>query len=1099
MVGDFNAVCSVDERVGVNSGDPMITSEMVEFRNFIEELELMDLPLLGRCFTWFQPSGRAMSRLDRVLISDEWAFRWGLGSCWVLPREVSDHCPLILKYNHGDWGPKPFRFNNYWLENKNLKPVVESFWENQRVEGWMGFVLKEKLKGLKILLREWHKQEYGGLEVKIEELKIEICSLDRKGEEVGLTTQEIESRKVKFGELWKLFKSKEALLFQRARSKWLKEGDANTKFFHSSVKSRMKSNLISALYVDDVWLDSPNSIKEAIYSFFEIHVSSNPRVRPKLEGVIFPRLSEVENDGLISPFMLEEIEEAVSTSDGNKSPGPDGFNYAFLKKFWEMLKGEIRIMFDQFHGNSCLPKSLLSYFVTLIPKVSSPSSLTDFRPISLLGCLYKLIAKVLAKRLAKVIDSVIAPNQSAFIKGRNLVDGVLVVNEVVELAKKAKKECIIFKVDFEKAYDSVDWGFLEYMLGRCGFCEKWIGWTRGCVFAGNLSVLVNGSPTPEINIQRGLKQGDPLAPFLFLLVVEGFSGVMRRAVELNLFKGFNIGRGLVEISHLQYADDTLCIGEASVENLWSLKAILRGFEMVSGLKVNFWKSGLMGINVSPTFLTMAATFLNCRLGSIPFKYLGLPVGANPKNGSTWEPLLDHLRKRLNSWRNKHISFGGRIVMLNAVLNAIPIFYLSLLKMPVNVWKQVVRLQRVFLWGGVKGGNKIKWVKWSVVCRAKNKGGLGVRDVRIVNLSLLAKWRWRLLLPGRPLWKEILVAKYGEHILHRVDWSDYRIPSSASKWWKDICSIDKVVEDKNWLVEEVGRKVGNGNSTSFWSTKWIGDAPLSVIFPRLFSLSNHKDCMVRDFYEDDGDNERWRFSWRRELFQWEVDRLTRLKELLVSFVFSSDDDSWIWRPDPDGVFSVKSAYNLLIEELRSGEELEEEAALIFEQIWESPAPSKVIAFSWQLLYDRIPTRRNLEVRGLLGLDSPWECVGCVGSVETTTHLFLHCPSALMVWYEVFRWIGVIIVTPPSMMILFEVLRGSARNKKTRLGFLMIWHATIWCIWRARNNSIFANGSFSPKVIVEEIKVLSWKWCLSRTKISPCMFYEWTWDPGECLLR
>ncbi|MCI31965.1 transposon TX1 putative protein, partial [Trifolium medium] len=121
-------------------------------------------------------------------------------------------------------------------------------------------------------------------------------------------------------------------------------------------------------------------------------------------------------------------------------------------------------MFDQFHGIETLPKSLLSYFVTLIPKVNLPFGLGDFRPISLLGCLYKIIASVLTNRLAKVMNLLVASNQSTFIKGRNLVDGVLVVNEVVDLAKRSGKKCLIFKVDFEKAYDSVDWGFLEYML-----------------------------------------------------------------------------------------------------------------------------------------------------------------------------------------------------------------------------------------------------------------------------------------------------------------------------------------------------------------------------------------------------------------------------------------------------------------------------------------------------------------------------------------------------------------------------------------------------------------------------------------------------------
>jgi hypothetical protein len=192
----------------------------------------------------------------------------------------------------------------------------------------------------------------------------------------------------------------------------------------------------------------------------------------------------------------------------------------------------------------------------------------------------------------------IASNKSAFIKGRSFVDSVLVVKGVVDFAKRVGKECHILKVDFEKAYDSVDWVFLEYMIRRLGFCEVWIGWMKTCVFGGNLSVLVNGSPTGEINIQRGLKQGDPLAPFLFLLVTVGLAPFL-------LNKGFSIGSDGPSIYHLQYADDTLCIGEASVDNLWSMKALLRGFELASGLKVNIWTSCLIGVNVDNTFMEMA--------------------------------------------------------------------------------------------------------------------------------------------------------------------------------------------------------------------------------------------------------------------------------------------------------------------------------------------------------------------------------------------------------------------------------------------------------------------------------------------------------------
>ena len=142
---------------------------------------------------------------------------------------------------------------------------------------------------------------------------------------------------------------------------------------------------------------------------------------------------------------------------------------------------------------------------------------------------------------------------------------------------------------------------------------------------------------------------------------------------MNLFEGFTIGGNGLVVSHLQYADDTLCIGKVSVENFWKMKTLLRGFETVTGLKINFFKSSLIGVNIPRGFMAMTCDFLNCSEGSLPFKYLGLAVGVNPKSLTTWEPMLESLCGRLNLWRHKYISFGGRIVLLNLVLNSIPIF------------------------------------------------------------------------------------------------------------------------------------------------------------------------------------------------------------------------------------------------------------------------------------------------------------------------------------------------------------------------------------------------------------------------------------------
>lgn len=224
-------------------------------------------------------------------------------------------------------------------------------------------------------------------------------------------------------------------------------------------------------------------------------------------------------------------------------------------------------MVEQFYGNAKLPKGLTSYFLALIPKCGNLQRLGDFRAISLLGCLYKILAKLLVARLRRVLSSIIATTQSAFLPKRNILDGAVVINEVVGFTKKTRKPCLIFKVDFEKAYDSVNWKFLEYMMYRFGMDDKWKLWIKECIFKGDLSLLVNGSPSEEVRIQKGLKQGDPLAPFLFLLVVEGLSGMMRNAADLGIFRGFKVGTEEVEVSILQYANDTLLVREASWENL----------------------------------------------------------------------------------------------------------------------------------------------------------------------------------------------------------------------------------------------------------------------------------------------------------------------------------------------------------------------------------------------------------------------------------------------------------------------------------------------------------------------------------------------------
>jgi hypothetical protein len=489
-----------------------------------------------------------------------------------------------------------------------------------------------------------------------------------------------------------------------------------------------------------------------------------------------------------------------------------------------------------------------------------------------------------------------------------------------------------------------------------------------------------------------LKQGDPLALLLFLVVAEGLGALMRNAVDRGRFKPFHVGRGGMPISMLQYADDTLCIGEATVDNLWTLKAILRGFEMVSGLKVNFWKSCLMGVNISNDFLLMASDFLNCRIGGIPFSYLGLPVGANPHLASTWQPLVDVLKKRLGSWGNKYVSLGGRIVLINAVLSSIPIFYLSYMKMPVKVWKEIVKLQRHFLWGGLSSKRKICWVKWVDICKPKSEGGLGIRDLRLVNLSLLAKWRWKLLMNGDEVWKRIIVSKYGENVVGST-----RLEVNGGgghtcfAWWKDLCRLDEGV---GWFNHVVRKKLGRGNTINFWKDIWVGDISLEQRFPILFNISVQHGTMIRDMGRWENGVWRWELLWRRRFFAWEEPMLCDLEVVINGVVMEDVEDSWEWVLNVEEGFKVKSLFIHLQSTLLPQNLVSQSAKFACKNVWRSAVPSKVSAFAWQLLLDRVSTKDNLVKRGLMHWGEDM-CSLCGLNVETTRHLFLHCRFAAAV--------------------------------------------------------------------------------------------------------
>nr|GEZ73132.1 RNA-directed DNA polymerase, eukaryota, reverse transcriptase zinc-binding domain protein [Tanacetum cinerariifolium] len=289
------------------------------------------------------------------------------------------------------------------------------------------------------------------------------------------------------------------------------------------------------------------------------------------------------------------------------------FFHAFLKKNRRQhsIKGIRR---NDFFSIGAFPIGCNSSFIALIPKVSNATLVTDFRPISLIGCQYKIIGKLLANRLSCVIDSCISPKQSAFTKNRNILDGPLILSEMMAWHRKNKKQLMVFKVEIKKAFDSLKWDYLDLVMVKFGFSCKWRAWIKACLCNARSSILVNGSPLKEFEIFRGLRQGDLLSPFLFILAMEGLHAIASKAANLGIFKCTSIGANNLCISHLMYADDVIFMGEWSVNNVNNLLCILRAatlpFKYLGVPLVVICPDVLIGIRLSTNFL-LGSIFGKC--------------------------------------------------------------------------------------------------------------------------------------------------------------------------------------------------------------------------------------------------------------------------------------------------------------------------------------------------------------------------------------------------------------------------------------------------------------------------------------------------------
>jgi hypothetical protein len=498
-----------------------------------------------------------LEKLDWVFTSASWTSSYPATSVHCLSRPISDHIPYVVMVDSHIPKASLFRFENFWVDFPGFYDTVKLHWDSNPFFSNMARTISAKFKQLRKSLKAWYKELFK-LNKLINNCSWVLALIDGLEDQRLLLVVELNFRKIVKKYLQNLLEAKRIYWRQRSTIRWAKFGDENTKVFQSLATISFRQNAISSLLDADGQPVHVHSLKAGILqnSFKDrLGVSEFTEILFDLNDLI----RVVPLPGMDAPFSKEEIDLALKEMPPDHALGPDGFNGFFFKKCWHQIKDDFYRLCDCFYSGNINLECINGSFIVLIPKRDNPQTPNDFRSISLLNLSLKLITKLLANRLQKVILSVVHANQYGFLKGRTIQDCLAWAFQFRHLCHHSKKEIVIVKLDFGKAFDKAEHPVILEMIRHKGFSEKWIIQIHLILSSASSSVLLNGVPGKPFKCERGVHQGDPLSPLLFVIAADLLQSVVNSAASEGLLLhplGNNFGG---DYPIVQYADDTLLI------------------------------------------------------------------------------------------------------------------------------------------------------------------------------------------------------------------------------------------------------------------------------------------------------------------------------------------------------------------------------------------------------------------------------------------------------------------------------------------------------------------------------------------------------------
>ncbi|KAI0507248.1 hypothetical protein KFK09_013370 [Dendrobium nobile] len=507
----------------------------------------------------------------------------------------------------------------------------------------------------------------------------------------------------------------------------MSNGEDDLKFLYSRINIRHNSNLIKSITTSEGEFTDAAAINTAIVNHFKkIYNTTLPSNSSIWTAPVHLKVPSNLIPQLISPISVDEIKFVVFSSPNCSAPGPDDYTFEFYKSSWNTIGTQLYQAVLAFFSTDTMPNHAKATAIALIPKRPHAQDIADYRPISLCNTFYKIIAKILANRLRDVMPFIIHPTQAGFIMDRIISNNTLLAAELLkDFNSSHKNQFFCAKYDIHKAFDTVSRSFLRNSMIAKGFPDVFVSWIMGCISEVHFSILINGALEGYFNSTPGLRQGCPLSPYLFCIVMDCLSSCFEEAISQNSFQGMKAGD--LSISYLLYADDLLVFAKATLDNAHCLNNILETFACISGLQVNSNKSRFL-LSKNGNDVENFCNVLNIPISSEPVKYLGIPIYNKRLKNCDFQPLLDRISGCLEGWKAKSLTIAGRLQYLKYTINNILAYWVRGAVIPKTCAKTIKSLCSRFLFYGDIHKRGLHMISWKDTCKPYIHGGLGIHSI-----------------------------------------------------------------------------------------------------------------------------------------------------------------------------------------------------------------------------------------------------------------------------------------------------------------------------------------------------------------------------------